>query len=613
MAGIYVTGMASGLDWDSIVTKIMTLNRTPENTMKMAVSVDGAQKSFWSGINADMNSLSTSINALRRIGGDVFNSKSAVSSDTTVTSAYIKDSSTPASSYNISVSNLASYAIKNGGELFTDASSAAAPAELISSDSIGTISESASIASQTAGFGIDPGVSGTMLINSVSVNWNSSDSLNDIAARINSSAAGVTASYDEASGKFSVFTNTSGATSKLSISETSGNLLEALNITPGNAVGSNASITNTGAAFASGSTNTDRQVTGGIFTINNVKFMVDTSVDSISGLLSKINSSSAGVTATYDKISNSISIVSSKSGAASKVTFGSATDTSNFLYAMKLSDNTAPVGGASDTYSGTDAMISINGAASVARDSNTVDGLIPGMTVTLNGMGNSTISVSVDRDAISAAVSDFVDKYNAVMTKIDDSLNEDQVKSPTTADEMYTGSFKGNSTLISLKQKLSDMVTSVSAGMPSDMNMLEQVGISLKATSDYKGLQLNFDATKFNQAVNLNFDKVKQLFSSDTGFAQTAYTQINTLTSSTGPITAEVKSLDTKVSQTNDQITEFEARMVTEEAQLRQEFTQMETAISNMKNQASWLSGMLGTSTSSSSTSSTSSSTSTSS
>jgi flagellar hook-associated protein 2 len=71
--------------------------------------------------------------------------------------------------------------------------------------------------------------SGTFQINGVSINWNNTDSINAVLNRINASSAGVMASYDPTTDKVVLTNQTTGASS-ISLSDTSGNFLQAMGL-----------------------------------------------------------------------------------------------------------------------------------------------------------------------------------------------------------------------------------------------------------------------------------------------------------------------------------------------------------------------------------------------
>jgi flagellar hook-associated protein 2 len=278
-SSLFITGLSSGIDWSSIITEMMTAARIPETTMQNQVASDQDGLTFWSGLTTDVNTLQNAADAMRNIGGDVFDSKAPSISNPSVASATLSDNNTPMSNYNINVTSLASFAIKTSGVLYTASNANPAPASETSSAAINssgnTVSSAVTLGAQGVNFNTTPDDSGSITVNGVAINWNSTDSLNDIAARINASNTGATAVYNAQNQTFNISSGTTGQAATVKLGETSGNLLEALNLTAGTYSGTNAKATDQTHLLDSSAANLDNTVTAGIFTINNVKFSVD--------------------------------------------------------------------------------------------------------------------------------------------------------------------------------------------------------------------------------------------------------------------------------------------------------------------------------------------------
>lgn len=82
------------------------------------------------------------------------------------------------------------------------------------------------------------------------------------------------------------------------------------------------------------------EIAAGTFTINGVQFNVDPASDSLDSVLSAINSSAAGVTATYDSVSDTVTIANTAAGDGSIINFGASSDTSNLLSALNVAGAT---------------------------------------------------------------------------------------------------------------------------------------------------------------------------------------------------------------------------------------------------------------------------------
>ena len=163
--------------------------------------------------------------------------------------------------------------------------------------------------------GDDPGLAadtpvtdGGFQLNGVEISVAASDSLNDVLDRINASDAKVTASFDAATDTVQL-TSTEAGTTAISIAGDTSGLVAALRLDDATTV----------AGVAADRSRTIDEVGGlagvssGTFSINGVDISIDTSVDSLDDVLTRINSSEAGVKATYSDRSGTLKLVSTGS------------------------------------------------------------------------------------------------------------------------------------------------------------------------------------------------------------------------------------------------------------------------------------------------------------
>lgn len=155
-------------------------------------------------------------------------------------------------------------------------------------------------------------------------------------------------------------------------------------------------------------------VTAGEFTVNGAKVSVALT-DSLQDVFDAISTATGGsVTASYDHVSDKISLTSS----AGNVMLGAANDSSNFLRAMKLGNN----GAAAVTSSGqlgTVKTAAVLSSANLSTPITAVDADGVGM-FSINGVD---ISYDVDSDSLSAVV-ERINKSTAGVTASYDALND---------------------------------------------------------------------------------------------------------------------------------------------------------------------------------------------
>lgn len=147
-------------------------------------------------------------------------------------------------------------------------------------------------------------------------------------------------------------------------------------------------------------------VEAGTFSINGVQFTVDPSTQSLNDVITAINGSSAGVTATYNAGTDTVSIANTVASNTAVINFSAQDDTSNILSALKLKGATQYTNGNGST----DVVSSVNlGAVDSTDILNTVNfanGALTAGSFSING-------VSVSVDPTTDTLQDVLDRINS--------------------------------------------------------------------------------------------------------------------------------------------------------------------------------------------------------
>jgi hypothetical protein len=145
-------------------------------------------------------------------------------------------------------------------------------------------------------FGTPNVVDGSFTLNGESIAVSTTDTINDVLQRITQSDAGVSAVFNALTESIDLLQKTTGSQPPIDLAGDTSNFLQAtkldaLNVVPGIDPESQQSMDNVG-AFST--------VSSGDIVINGQSISIDTSTDSLSTVLAKINDSSAGVVASFD-------------------------------------------------------------------------------------------------------------------------------------------------------------------------------------------------------------------------------------------------------------------------------------------------------------------------
>jgi flagellar hook-associated protein 2 len=112
MAGLQLSGLASGFDWKSLVDSLMELERTPITRLQAEKTVNDRKVSALSGLNTRLAELKTATTTLKTSG--LFNGRSAASTTTNSNWLATAGSGTATGNYTFNILELATNARRAG-------------------------------------------------------------------------------------------------------------------------------------------------------------------------------------------------------------------------------------------------------------------------------------------------------------------------------------------------------------------------------------------------------------------------------------------------------------------------------------------------------------------
>ncbi|MDM5210243.1 flagellar hook-associated protein 2 [Peribacillus sp. NJ4] len=332
--------------------------------------------------------------------------------------------------------------------------------------------------------------------------------------------------------------------------------------------------------------------------------------DTLESVINKINANS-GVTLFFDGNSQQFSITAKNTGDVKDRPEIELGGTGDFFNMLKMSSNNEGAGGSK----GENASIVYNGLA-ISRPSNTFQ--INGAEITVKQKTTDTVTFSstADVDAILDTITQFVNKYNEIIKKVQDKTGEAKYRSftPLTTEQMKamtedevklweekakSGTLKSDSTLKSLLTTMrSSLYTSVDG--ITGKNSLSSLGIT--TTKNYlEGGKLTIDEDKLRAAISEDPNAIYDMFmangseKSDKGLARRLRDDIQSsmkvITEKAGKagyvnnsftIGKLVNGLDTRIST-------FEAKLTKLESRYYSQFTAMEKAIQKANSQSASL------------------------
>ncbi|MEE9396081.1 MAG: flagellar filament capping protein FliD [Methylococcales bacterium] len=220
-----------------------------------------------------------------------------------------------------------------------------------------------------------------------------------------------------------------------------------------------------------------------------------------------------------------------------------------------------------------DSAFTIDGFA-LTRGDNEIDDAFDGITFSLKSVGNSTINVNRDTEAIQESAKGFVDAFNALQNTVRD---------------LGQGELSGDSTLRTLQRRMRDVLNTAPAGLSTDLSHLSQLGIATQRDGT-----LQFNSRDFEKVLDADFAGVAELFShDDQGFAFQFSAVADRFLDNNGLIDSREDGLNRRIRSIEDKQTNFERNLELKEKSLRSQYATLDSLIGSLQTTGQFLSQQL--------------------
>ena len=633
MAGIRMTGLASGLDTQSLVGELSKAYQKKVDNTKKAQTKAEWKKTAWANLNTKLlNFYKGSLNTFQQIG--TYRAKSVTGELTGV--KVTAGNNAVNGTHKVQVKGTASAQMWTGHKLTANSDGTAATVTATTytaaegstklSDLTDANGNSLLTSLNGAQFEVEDASGNSQTVTLDLTSLAPDATVNDLTTHMNSqlSGTGLTASY--ADGKFT-FTNSNSENVTIKASNTSAKAFgiteDGLTVSVANEDGEG--NTASGASFAYKETQTagtaitgstklsDMGITASSITVNGNVIAIDRNT-TLSGLATEM--SKYGVNASYDSNQGRFYISSTATGTDNAFTIDADQDTLAKLGLDYSTDSTGKIDAA-------DASIVYNGVTYESSSNNfSINGL--SFDVTAEGQEMS-FTVGTDVDGIYNKVKDFVKEYNSLLKEMNTLYNADSSRGyePLTSEEKdamsddevkeWEDKIKGSllrrddtlSGLISNMRTIMNKAVSVTAADGTSKNYsLASFGIG---TSDWseRGL-LHIDGDADDSTTSGNTDRLRAAIAEDpdavakalSGIGKELYSymmkaQAKTETSSSQTFYNDV-SMDSDIRTAKQNVTKMQEKMEAEEDKYYKQFSAMESAMAKLQSQQTYLAGLFG-------------------
>ncbi len=573
MAGIQLSGLSSGFDWKTVVDQLIAVSRSQtQGRLQTEKSTVTQKQSAISEIKTSLASFQSAVATLK--DATLYDARKTAFSDSTTTWTSSADSGAVPGSYSFHVNQLATQASWRGakaGTTLADAVASPGSGDLLSALNLPT--------AVTSGF---------FTVNGTQITVASTDTIGTVLASIQSAlqTTSPSATASLTSDKIQIDTGDTNSFTIGSAADTS-NFLQVFRLFQGNVV-SGATNTLQSAGTVSGLRQTTAVASLSLstpyvapgtgdpsFTINGISITY-AGTDSLKSLLSKINDSAAGVSATYDAGTDKLILKNKTTG---NVGISAVDVNGNILAALGVTPLTTLV-------AGRDAQFTVDGGGVLTSRSNKFDSSshgIEGLSVTADSEGSSatqTVTVSADLTTPKDKINSFISTYNSLQTVI-----EAYTKITVSGNKVTAGLLSGVSEITELSRMLRRIATNPGS-LSTSITFLGQLGIETSGTSSQLKVA---DSSLLDTQLNGSSSAVSAFFTGTAQSLSDRYTTyldgITATTGTKGAITTLTNSLSSRSTSLDTQIAAAERRLKTERALLEAKFIQMEQAQATFQKQ----------------------------
>lgn len=307
---------------------------------------------------------------------------------------------------------------------------------------------------------------------------------------------------------------------------------------------------------------------------DNFSVVIDGTNNTLAGIRDAINNASdnTGVTATILNVDDGLG------GTESHLIMTSDdTGTTNGLTVSDVSGNVASsLAMATVTGQGAlDAQLTVDGY-DVTSSSNTVTGVIQGVSLSLVAEGSSTLSIAYDTTSVKTNIQAFVNAYNALRAAI------------STQKE---GTLEGDSTVTSMQSLLRDTLNTSPTGLTTTLSTLAEIGIKTERNGD-----LSLNMTELDAALASDYAGVAALMGNDDqGYAFRMEALATDMLEVGGLIDTRTKGIDARIESVDDRISRMEYRLDLLEESYLAEFSALDGLLTSLQSTSDFLTQQLAT------------------
>ncbi len=239
------------------------------------------------------------------------------------------------------------------------------------------------------------------------------------------------------------------------------------------------------------------------------------------------------------------------------------------------------------------AVLSVNGIGSINRASNTVNDVVPGVSLGLIGTSSATITVTEDLSSLRTSIDNLVvsvNDFNTILKTMED---------PDSTDPDVGGALSKDSSFVNLLRKKvrAALLDKESATASGSMTTLRDLGLAYKLDGD-----IEINETLYSNAITSSLSDVKAMLTANNdkqsrydtaakGLALESKVDLLNLTETDGLLINRESNADSNLIKEKDALTALETRMAEAYTRYIKQFAAMESIVQRSKSTGDYLEG----------------------
>lgn len=312
---------------------------------------------------------------------------------------------------------------------------------------------------------------------------------------------------------------------------------------------------------------------------------IDATNNTLAGIRDAINSAqdNAGIAATIVNADTGSHLILSAAatGAANTITITQAGGGSG-LAALEYDPGNG-LDALTESIAAQDALVRIDGF-DVYSETNNVSGAIDGVTIELVSADPGfpvSLDIANDHEAVLASVDAFVEKYNNLVSVLDELTVYD-------AESQVAGPLLGDTTARSIRDQIRRELTSAVSSVGSGFSTLSDVGIEVQLNG-----KLSVDTGRLSTVLNEDFTKFGELFTAEDGYAVRVYNLAENYLGSGGILQSRTDGLNSQIEDFGVQRISLNERLASFEARLSRQFNALDSLLGELSQTGNFLNQQL--------------------